>query len=118
MLGAVGFESEENKLRKLRERLHLMSDEELIQFGKECRELVRFQASISVPRPLVRAIGRGDGGVETETSEGLGQQLICVFKLSPEGFYTQPDQRIGGGICKQDPTKPNRIRTKERNRAS
>jgi hypothetical protein len=51
MLGAVGFESEENKLRKLRERLHLMSDEELIQFGKECRELVRFKRVSASPDP-------------------------------------------------------------------
>jgi hypothetical protein len=28
MIGAIGFESEEVKLRKLRERLRLMSDEE------------------------------------------------------------------------------------------
>jgi hypothetical protein len=45
-------------------------------------------------------------------------ELVRVFKLSPQDFHTQPDQRIRGGICKQDPTKPNRIRTKERNRAS
>jgi hypothetical protein len=41
MFGAVGFESDENKLRKLRERLRLMSDEELIRFGRSVRNLCR-----------------------------------------------------------------------------
>lgn len=36
---AVGFESEEVGLRKLRERLRAMSDEELIGFGKYARNL-------------------------------------------------------------------------------
>jgi len=36
---SIGFESEEVTLRKLRERLRLMSDTELIQFGKEVRAL-------------------------------------------------------------------------------
>jgi hypothetical protein len=37
----IGFKSEEVQLRKLRDRLRLMSDQELIQFGKECRNLGR-----------------------------------------------------------------------------
>ena len=36
---SIAFESEEVQLRKLRERLCLMSDEELIQFGKTVRRL-------------------------------------------------------------------------------
>ncbi len=36
---AVGFESEEVGLRKLRERLRAMSDEQLIKFGKYARSL-------------------------------------------------------------------------------
>jgi hypothetical protein len=42
MFGTIGFESDEVKLRKLRERLRLMSDdEELIRFGRSVRNLVR-----------------------------------------------------------------------------
>ena len=33
-LKGIAFESEESQLRKLRERLRQMSDEELIKFGK------------------------------------------------------------------------------------
>ena len=35
----IAFESEESQLRKLRERLRQMSDEELIKFGKTVRAL-------------------------------------------------------------------------------
>ena len=35
-LKSIAFESEEVSLQKLRERLRLMSDEELIKFGKTC----------------------------------------------------------------------------------
>jgi hypothetical protein len=36
---AIDFQSEEEALRKLRERLRSMSDEQLIKFGKEVRRL-------------------------------------------------------------------------------
>jgi hypothetical protein len=36
---AIAFESEEEVLRKLRERLRKMSDAELIAFGKQVRTL-------------------------------------------------------------------------------
>jgi len=36
---SIAFESEEVTLQKLRERLRLMSDEELIKFGKQVRAL-------------------------------------------------------------------------------
>jgi hypothetical protein len=36
---AVGFESDDIRLRKLRERLRAMSDAELIRFGKACGNL-------------------------------------------------------------------------------
>jgi hypothetical protein len=49
MFGAIGFESEENKLRKLRERLRAMSDEELIQFGRSVRNLVRAKRVSATP---------------------------------------------------------------------
>ena len=35
----IGFESEEVQLRKLREQLRAMSDQELIRFGKALRRL-------------------------------------------------------------------------------
>jgi len=42
---SIGFESEEGQLRKLRERLREMSDEELVQFGKVARRLCRSRVS-------------------------------------------------------------------------
>jgi hypothetical protein len=35
----IGFESDQVRLRKLRERLQAMSDEELIRFGRMLRSL-------------------------------------------------------------------------------
>ena len=35
----IGFESDEEILQKLRERLRRMTDEELIKFGKDVRRL-------------------------------------------------------------------------------
>ena len=35
----IGFESDEVRLRKLRERLQAMSDEELIRFGRALRRI-------------------------------------------------------------------------------
>ena len=42
---AVGFESEEIGLRKPRERLQAMSDEQLIKFGKQARSLCGLRVS-------------------------------------------------------------------------
>ncbi|MGB2666125.1 MAG: hypothetical protein WAK48_19125 [Candidatus Acidiferrum sp.] len=42
---AVGFESEEMHLRRLRERLPAMSDEALIAFGKHSRQLCGIRVS-------------------------------------------------------------------------
>ena len=36
---SIGFESAEVQLQRLRERLRLMSDEELVRFGKSLRRL-------------------------------------------------------------------------------
>jgi hypothetical protein len=49
MLGAVGFQSEEVQLRKLRERLRLMSDEELVRLGRSVRNLVRAKRVSATP---------------------------------------------------------------------
>ena len=38
-LKSIAFESQEVTLQKLRERLRLMTDEELIKFGKQVRSL-------------------------------------------------------------------------------
>jgi len=41
----IGFESEDTRLRKLREPLQAMSDEELIKFGKYARGLCGLRVS-------------------------------------------------------------------------
>jgi hypothetical protein len=47
---AVGFESEEVALKKLREQLQAMSDTQLIEFGKYARELAGIRVS-GLPDP-------------------------------------------------------------------
>ncbi|MGB7434590.1 MAG: hypothetical protein WBR26_09120 [Candidatus Acidiferrum sp.] len=47
---AVGFESEEVGLRKLRERLQAMPDDELVKFGKYARKLCGIRVS-GLPDP-------------------------------------------------------------------
>jgi hypothetical protein len=49
---AIAFESDEVLLEKLRERLRSMSDEELIKFGKQVRELAEnpFQRQLEEAR--------------------------------------------------------------------
>jgi len=49
---AIDFQSEEQVLRNLRERLRKMSDEELIKFGKEVRRLAEnpFQRQLEEAR--------------------------------------------------------------------
>ena len=49
---AIDFQSDEEVLRKLRERLRRMSDEELIKFGKEVRRLAEnpFQRQLDEAR--------------------------------------------------------------------
>ena len=42
---SIGFESEETSLRKLRERLQSMPDDELIKFGKYARKLCGLRVS-------------------------------------------------------------------------
>jgi hypothetical protein len=45
-LKGIAFESEEVQLQKLRERLRLMSDEELVKFGKMVRGLAEPRVSV------------------------------------------------------------------------
>ena len=49
---AISFQSDEEVLRKLRERLRRMSDEELIKFGMEVRRLAEnpFQKQLEESR--------------------------------------------------------------------
>jgi hypothetical protein len=49
---ALSFQSDEDVLRNLRERLRKMSDEELIRFGKELRRLAEnpFQKQLEMAR--------------------------------------------------------------------
>jgi len=46
---SIAFESEEVQLQKLRERLRLMSDEELVKFGKMVRGLSWSRGRVSLP---------------------------------------------------------------------
>ena len=46
-LKGIAFESEEVQLQKLRERLRLMSDEELVKFGKMVRGLSTPRVSVT-----------------------------------------------------------------------
>jgi uncharacterized protein HemY len=49
---AISFQSDEEALRKLRERLRKMTDEELVRFGKEIRWLAEnpFQRQLEEAR--------------------------------------------------------------------
>jgi hypothetical protein len=44
---SIAFESSEVELQKLRERLRLMSDEELVKFGKMVRSLSTPRVSVT-----------------------------------------------------------------------
>jgi transcription initiation factor IIE alpha subunit len=60
------FESTEMELKKVRERLRKMSDDKLIAFGKNVRELSGRESVLRLTRDC--AIGRGASGVEAQTS--------------------------------------------------
>lgn len=60
---SIGFESEEVTLRKLRERLRLMSDEELTRFGKTVRGLCTDK----------RVSGRGPNPFERQLAEARAE---------------------------------------------
>ncbi len=49
---AISFQSDEEVLRKLRDKLRKMSDEELIEFGKKVRKLAEnpFQKQLEMAR--------------------------------------------------------------------
>ena len=49
-LKGIAFESPEVQLQKLREQLRLMSDEELVKFGKQVRSLSEPRVSV-MPDP-------------------------------------------------------------------
>ena len=47
---SIAFESEEVQLQKLRERLRLMSDGELVKFGEQVRGLSELRAGVTSAR--------------------------------------------------------------------
>jgi hypothetical protein len=53
---SIGLESEEVSLRKLRERLRKMPDEELIKFGKDVRKLAEPRVVSPGPDPWQRQL--------------------------------------------------------------
>ena len=60
---AISFQSDEEVLRKLRDKLRKMTDEELIRFGKEVHRLAEI--------PFQRQLGRGEA--EWKRRKGLGK---------------------------------------------
>ncbi len=60
---AISFQSDEEVLRKLRDRLHKMTDEELIRFGKEVRRLAEnpFQRQLEEARREWKRRKNGNG---------------------------------------------------------
>jgi hypothetical protein len=49
---SIAFESDEVQLENLRKRLRLMSDEELVRFGKAARSLCRDWVEAQAPAPF------------------------------------------------------------------
>jgi len=60
---AISFQSDEEVLRKLRDKLGKMSDEELIRFGKEVRRLAEnpFQRQLEEARAEWKRRRNGNG---------------------------------------------------------
>lgn len=69
----IAFESQEESLRKLRERLRKMSDEELIKFGKDVKKLSGPNQLHS--RSVARTTRRGAGRVETKAPVSVTIQV-------------------------------------------
>ncbi len=67
---SISFESEEIILKKLRERLRRMTDEELIKFGKDVRRLAEnpFQRQLEEARREWKRRKSGTIGSATRTS--------------------------------------------------
>jgi hypothetical protein len=83
---AIDFQSEEEVLRNLRERLRKMTDEELIRFGKAVRRLAE--------NPFSAAVGRGESGVEE--AEGIGKMAVSKFDAGLHYFFPP---RLSAGFC-------------------
>jgi uncharacterized protein HemY len=60
---AISFQSDEEVLRKLRDKLRKMTDEELIRFGKEVRRLAEnpFQRQLEEARREWKRRKNGNG---------------------------------------------------------
>jgi len=77
---AIDFQSEEEALRKLRERLRSMSDEELIRFGKEVRRLAEnpFQRQLEEARREWKQAALIKTGRRVEKSDVWGHNLVTL----------------------------------------
>jgi len=72
-LKRIAFESPEVQLQKLRERLCLMSDEELVKFGKMVRGLTEPRVSVMLDtwkEQLQEAVRSGGAGARKRTDIG------------------------------------------------
>jgi phenylalanyl-tRNA synthetase alpha subunit len=78
---AISFQSDEEVLRKLRERLRRMSDAELIKFGKEVRRLAEnpFQRQLEEARKEWKRRGKNNlefrNGKTSLSSKSVFQKL-------------------------------------------
>ena len=77
----IGFESEEVQLRKLRDRLRTMSDEELIQFGKSLRNICRVKRVSATPDNFEKQLREARGKMEAEASEVKTAQSLLRGSL-------------------------------------
>jgi hypothetical protein len=68
----------ETRLRKLREKLQATSEEELLEYGRACRNLA---APRVVGKTLARATRRGKKRMATQTPE-IGLNLYSLYSHS------------------------------------
>jgi hypothetical protein len=79
----IGFESEETTLRKLREQLRQISDEELIAFGKDARRFAGLRVSgTGDPHKVKLDEARAELGVGIRTAS-LALILALILLSGP-----------------------------------
>ena len=79
---AISFQSDKEVLRKLRDRLRKMSDEELIKFGKDVRRL----AGNPFQRQLMRREQSGSGGTLTKRRISLVRHTYGTPHLAARSY--------------------------------
>ena len=87
---SISFESSEVQLQKLRERLRLMSDAELIRFGKQVRGLSEPRVGVSPDPWLVQLPERVRSGGVGIRRRGSGWKLNIEFPLYERGLIVAP----------------------------